>query len=92
MCDIVNNDLTRTPLNRFKNEVQTGMKVQLMKIGHLFTDQVSGTPTFGAPAYLANNGKFTPTQTNATANPRVGRFTSSKDADNFVGVEIDLNG
>lgn len=86
--DMVNLDQTRQHINFHKDEVQKGGKVSVLRKGWVVTDQISGTPTVGQTAYLANSGQVSPTQAAGTV--AVGRFTSVKDADGFAKVDINL--
>lgn len=86
--DMVNLDLTRQHLNQYKDEVQKGGKVTILRKGYVVTDQISGTPTGGVPAYLAASGLVSSTQ--ATGAPLIGQFLSSKDADGYAKVAINL--
>lgn len=88
--DIVNKDLTQTHLNFYKEEVQTGAKVCFIKKGWVVTDAISGTPGLFDNAYLAANGKVTPTFVSSGASPRVGTFLSTKDADGYAKVDVNL--
>lgn len=85
--DVVNLDLTRQHINWHKDEVQIGSKVTLLRQGQVTTNVVSGIPTIGADAYYGVNGVLTPTSTNST---KVGRFLSTKDADGYVKVDINI--
>jgi hypothetical protein len=85
--DVVSLDLTRQHINWHKDEVQIGSKVTLLRQGQVTTNVVSGTPTIGADAYYGVNGVLTPTSTNST---KVGRFLSTKDADSYVKVDINI--
>jgi hypothetical protein len=86
--DVVNIDQTRQHLNWHKDEVQQGSKVTILSKGFVVTDQISGTPSAGDTAYLADSGKISGSQ-DGTA-PAVGRFLSTKDADGYAKVSINL--
>jgi hypothetical protein len=88
LCDVVDIDQTRQHINWHKPEVQKGSKVTILSKGWVVTDQISGTPTTGAVAYLANSGLISATQ--ATGAPAIGRFLSTKDADGFAKVQVNL--
>ena len=87
--DVVNIDLTRQHINWYRDEVQVGGKVTLLRQGQVTTDVVATgvVPSAGAPAYYDGNGRLTTTSTNST---QVGRFLSSKDSDGYVKVEINI--
>lgn len=85
--DVVNLDLTRQHINWYRDEVQVGGKVTLLRQGQVVTDLVVGSPTVGADAYYDSVGRLTTTSTNST---KVGRFLSVKDADGFIKVDINI--
>jgi hypothetical protein len=87
--DVVNIDLTRQHINWYKDEVQLGGKVTLLRQGQVTTNMlVSGnTPSAGTPAYVGANGLLSTASTNAA---RVGTFLSSKDADGYVKVDVNI--
>jgi len=89
--DVVNLDLTRQHLNYNKDEVQIGSKVLLLRQGTVVTDQISGTPVIGEPAHFDPNGLLVTSSEDTTSDP-VGRFLSTKDADGYAKVDINING
>lgn len=92
--DVVNLDLTRQHINWHKDEVQQGGKVTLLQVGQITTNMVDGTPGAGDVAYLAGTGYISataPTDDNSELKQhQVGRFLSSKDADGYAKVAINL--
>ena len=86
--DMVDIDQTRQHVNSHKDEVVKGNKVTILTKGWVVTDQISGTPTAGQTAYVANSGKFT--ATSATGYATVGRFLSTKDADGYAKIAVNL--
>ena len=91
--DVVDIDLTRQHINWHKDEVQKGGKVAILKKGYVVTDQIEGTPTAGAIAFLddADTGKFAMAASVAdTKYSPVGRFMSIKDEDGYCKVEVNL--
>lgn len=90
MNDVVNVDLSRYRLNEQKDEVQVNSKVCLLKRGSVKTNMlVAGqNPVAGSGAYYNNGGLFT--MSTGGSNGLVGRFTSSKDEDGYVRVEVNL--
>jgi hypothetical protein len=86
--DVVNLDLTRQHINWHKDEVQQGGKVTILRKGFVVTDQISGTPTAGATAYVADSGKISATQDGTAV--AIGSFLSTKDADGYAKVAINL--
>ena len=86
--DMVNYTLTKQPINKHKDEMQIGGKCTILRRGVVVTNKVSGTPTIGAKAYYNTLGELT--ATDAGSAPQVGRFLSTKDADDYVKVEINI--
>lgn len=87
--EVVNYDLTRQKLNKFNpNEVQTGMKISIIKHGWVNTNYISGTVTPLTDAYLTSGGYISPTQ--YTGYPQVGKFLTGKDGNGYATVQIDL--
>lgn len=87
--DVVNIDLTRQHINWFKDEVQVGGKVIVLRQGQVTTNMLeSVTPTIGQDAYCGVSGLLT----NAlpTSGVKVGRFLSTKDPDGYVKVDINI--
>lgn len=86
--NVVNIDQTRQHLNWHQDEVQQGGKVTILTKGFVVTDQISGTPTAGQTAYVADSGKIAGTQDGTAV--AIGRFLSTKDADGYAKVSINL--
>lgn len=86
--DVVNVDLTRTHVNFYKNETVAGRKVTLVRKGWIVTNAIIGTPVAGNPAYLGASGNIAVVQ--AAGAPAVGKFETTKDADGYAKVSIDL--
>ena len=93
--DVVNLDLTRQHINWHKDEVQKGSKVTLLRQGQVTTDMIAtaAAPGVGSGVYIGASGLLT---TVAVATSGVsngiscGRFLSSKDADGFCKVDINI--
>jgi hypothetical protein len=87
--DVVNLDLTRQHINWHKDEVQVGGKVTVLRQGQVTTNMlVSGiTPTVGSAAYVGANGLIGTSSTNAV---QIGSFLSSKDADGYAKVSVNI--
>lgn len=81
---------TRDFVNFENNEIRPGDKCTLIKKGFVVTDMipVGVTPTAGATAYLAASGMISSVQ--ATSAPQIGRFETTKDANGFARVSIDI--
>lgn len=90
LCDVVNYDLTRQPLNAHRDEVQLGGKVLLLRRGYATTNKVTGTISAGSPAYYDSAGLFTPTDPGSGI--KVGRFLTKADADGYAKVEVNITG
>lgn len=88
--DVVNNDLTRVRVNPYKNEVQRGGKVTLLRKGYVVTNRIQGNPTAGQPAFPAHSGNMSPTNLVGGTMPVIGMFLSSRDQDGFAKVEVNL--
>lgn len=92
--DVVNIDLTRTPINWHKDQVQVGSKVTLVTKGWLVTDQATGTIGAGTDAVLGSSGtifqKPAIASWNRALNPQIGKFRSNPDQNGFVKVYVDL--
>lgn len=91
MNDMVDKDLTQTHLNYFNGEAQKGGKVRVNGRGTYVTNAIypGMTPTPGQTAWLGTSGLLV----NATVSgrhPRIGTFLSSKDADGFAKVKVEL--
>lgn len=89
MNDMVNKDLTQTHINYYKDEVQKGGKVRLLKSGFVVTNKAFLSPTIGQAAYLGASGYVTPEV--MPAGTIVGRFASTKDQDGYAKVNVNIN-
>jgi len=90
--DVVNKDLTRTHLNQYKDEVQKGGKVTVLRKGYVVTNNITGTPVAGDAAFAChvNAGNLRPDSPQSSGVLQVGRFLTSKDADGYAKVEVNL--
>lgn len=99
--DVVNKDLTRTHLNQYKDEVQRGGKVTVLRKGYVVTNNItatgvvpaaSGAGLAGQPAYAChvNAGNVRPDSPGSSGNLLVGRFLTSRDVDGYAKVEVNL--
>lgn len=90
--DVVNKDLTRTHLNQHKNEVQKGGKVTVLRKGYVVTNNITGDPAAGDPAYACHvtAGNLRKDSPGSSGVLEVGRFLSSKDEDGYAKVEVNL--
>lgn len=87
--DVVDLDLTRQHINWHKDEIQVGGKVTVLRQGQVTTNKlVSGiTPSAGTPAYVGSSGLIGTSSTNAV---QIGSFLSSKDADGYAKVSVNI--
>ncbi len=75
-------------LNLHTLEVRPGDPVTLVRKGWVVTNSISGTPSAGDAAFLANDGLVSPTQ--VASAPQVGRFETTQDSDGFARVYMDI--
>jgi hypothetical protein len=85
--DVVNKDLTRIHLNQYKDEVQKGGKVTVLRKGYVVTNNLDGNPVAGSGAYASTSSAGDLAMTGVY---QVGRFLSSKDEDGYAKVEVNL--
>ena len=91
--DVVNKDLTRTHLNQYKDEVQKGGKVTVLRKGYVVTNNISNTTvTAGSGAYACHvtPGNVRMDSPGLSGQLLIGRFLSGKDADGYAKVEVNL--
>ena len=91
--DVVNKDLTRTHLNHFKDEVQLGGKVTVLRKGWVVTNSiVSGdSPAAGSRAFVNDAGEIgVASNIGASGSLCIGRFLTGKDEDGYAKVEVNL--
>tara|TARA_R100001163_G_C5061434_1_gene198336 strand:- start:619 stop:1080 length:462 start_codon:yes stop_codon:yes gene_type:complete len=89
--DVVNNDLTRQHINYHQDEVQTGSKVAILRVGQVTTNSITtGTanPSAGADAYLGTNGNLAAFQ--AAGAVKVGQWLSAQDSESYAKVSINI--
>ena len=88
--DVVNKDLTREHMNVYKDQVQIGGKVTVLRGGYVVTNMIDEVEVQGgevAYASTVNAGNFTNSGDAAHA---VGEFMTAKDEDGYAKVEINL--
>jgi hypothetical protein len=90
MNDVVDIDLSRYRLNEHQDEVQKNSKVRLAKVGMVKTNCIVAgvNPVAGSGAYATTSGEMD--MTNRGEHARVGRWDSSKDADGYARLEINV--
>ena len=86
--DVVDKDLTRTHLNQYKDEVQKGGKVTILRKGYVVTNAIDGSPVAGSGAYLS--GSSAGNISMVVSGTKIGAFLSSKDEDGYCKVEVNL--
>lgn len=76
--------------NYERHEIRPGEKCTLVRHGWVVTDMVTSgqTPAAGGAAYLGNSGLLATGAVNSSV--AVGKFETTKDANGFVRVFIDL--
>lgn len=85
--DVVNIDLTRQHINWYRDEVQLGGKVTLLRQGQVSTNRVTGSPAAGADAYVGASGLIGTSSTNAV---KIGQFLSAVDSDGFAKLSVNI--
>lgn len=93
MNDFVNIDLTRTPINWYKDQAVSGDKATLLTKGWIVTNLVIGNPVAGQLAVVASGGYVSGIAqpiTNVVNFPVVGRFRSGLSEEGYARVNIDL--
>lgn len=91
--DFVDIDQTIQHVNFDKDQMVIGNRATILRKGWVVSDQITGTPTLGATAYVTANGQMTPTKSatgGTAATPPVGQFLSLLDENGFAKVEIKL--
>jgi len=77
-------------INYDAGEIRPGDKCTLIKKGFVVTNMITGSaPTAGAAAYLAASG-YISTTNYGSASPQIGRFETTKDANGYARVSIDI--
>ena len=85
--DVVNIDLTRQHINWYRDEVQVGGKVTLLRQGQVSTNRVAGTPSAGVDAYVGASGLIGTSSTNAV---KIGQWMSAVDSDGFAKLYVNI--
>jgi hypothetical protein len=87
--DVVDKDLTRTHLNQYKDEVQKGGKVTILRKGYVLTNDItdSSSVAAGDSAYQCET---TAGNVASSGTKVVGVFLSAEDADGYAKVEVNL--
>tara|TARA_B100001559_G_scaffold259870_1_gene224572 strand:- start:5146 stop:5601 length:456 start_codon:yes stop_codon:yes gene_type:complete len=87
--DVVDKDLTRTHLNQYKDEVQKGGKVTVLRKGYVVTNDITNKADVdaGDPAYACED---TAGNVATSGTYQIGRFLTATDADDYAKVEVNL--
>lgn len=87
--DVVNYDLTRQHVNWYKDEMQVGGKVCLLRQGQVTTNLITAnaTPGPGLDAFVNNSGFIGVTASGGT---KVGQWLSAKDTDGYAKLSVNL--
>lgn len=85
--DVVDYDLTRQHINWYRDEVQKGGKVTLLRNGQVTTNSLvpGTTPAAGDVAYVGVSGLIGTAET-----VKIGQFLSAKDTEGYVKVSVNL--
>lgn len=90
LTDVEDIDLSQHPhlARNYRDVVPLCSPVTLLTHGYVFTNKLvtGNTPTAGTAAHFNTDGKLTTT----TTSTRVGTFRGVKDADGYVGVDINI--
>lgn len=92
MDDTVNVDTSLFHVNFHKREVDIPGKVNILVKGTITTNMIHAghTPADGDAAYLHSSGLLGTTNNGLANNPRIGTWRSSKDADGYAKLEVNL--
>jgi hypothetical protein len=87
--DVVNYDLTRQHINWYKDEMQVGGKVVLLRNGQATTNYITAgaVPGPGLDAYVNNSGYVGVTASGGT---KIGQWLSAKDADGYAKLSVNI--
>jgi hypothetical protein len=89
LYDVVDYDASRMHGNPYRMQTLKGYKVAVIKDGWVTTNMIvpADAPAGGEDAYLGASGLFTLA---TTPGKKVGQFLSSKDADGFAAVRVQI--
>ena len=88
--DVVNKDLTREHLNVYKDEVQLGGKVTVLRGGYVVTNMIDAVTIVGGQVAYASSVNAGNLSNSGDATHAVGEFMTAKDEDGYAKVEINL--
>ena len=88
--DVKDYDLTKQHINWYKDEVQKGGKVTLLRQGQVTTDAIASvSPKAGETAYVSTDGKISNADSGGAS--AIGQFLSAKDTDGYAKVDINIS-
>jgi hypothetical protein len=87
--DVVNYDLTRQHINWYKDEMQVGGKVVLLRNGQATTNYITAGAVTGPglDAYVNNSGYIGVVANGGT---KIGQWLSAKDADGYAKLSVNI--
>jgi len=88
--DVVNKNLVREHLNVYRDEIQLGGKVTVLRGGYIVTNMIDAVEVAGgelAYASTVNAGNLT---NSGDPTHAVGEFMTAKDEDGYAKVEVNL--
>lgn len=88
--DVVNKDLTREHLNVYKDEIQLGGKVTVLRGGYVVTNMIDDVTVAGGEVAYASTVNAGNLSNSGDAAHAVGEFMTAKDEDGYAKVEINL--
>lgn len=88
--DVVNKDLTRTHLNVYKDEVQLGGKVTILRKGYVVTNMIDNVAVAGGQTAYASTVNAGNISNSGLSTQVIGKFMTSKDADGYAKVAVNL--
>ena len=88
--DVVNLDLTRRHINIYKDEVQLGGKVTVLRKGYVVTNMIDNLDVSAGEVAYASSVNAGNISNSGSAPLAIGRFLSAKDEDGYAKVEVNL--
>ena len=93
MTEVEDIDQSKFHRNWHKTTQVINEPVPIAKKGWITTNNIHGTPTVGATAYLGSSGAFAVTPSAAgglVANPIMGEFETKLDEEGYASIRIEL--
>ena len=88
--DVVNKNLVREHLNVYRDEVQLGGKVTVLRGGYVVTNMIDDVTVAGGEVAYASSVNAGNLSNSGDASNAVGEFMTAKDEDGYAKVEINL--